>query len=155
LIAPRPTVTDTKGTTYPLSQLGGVWVIEFAGGKYFLTNGNDPTLRGRAFLKDLPKNTIYPRVPVWIATPAYPLVLDVDGTIVRARPGWKTRDMPAETFRHPRWNLRVQALERGLVWMFSTPDREESPGGKATEEQTPDDVAQLAREWLSRSAGGS
>lgn len=155
MIAPRPTVTDTKGTTYPLSQLGGVWVIEFAGGKYFLTNGNDPTLRGRSFLKDLPRNAIYPRVAVWIATRTYPIVFDIDDVIVRGWPAWKTRDMPAETFRHPHWDLRVQALEKGIVWMFTTADRKPSPGGKAEETQSAGDVEQLAREWLSRSAGGS
>lgn len=148
MIAPRPSVTDTKGTTYPIVQFGGAWTIEFAGAKYFLTAGDDPTLRARDFLKTLPKNAIYPRTSVWIASPMHPLVLDVDGVIVRAWAALPTRDDPPRTFRHPHWSQRVQALGKGMVWMFVAIGHERSPGGKAEETQGAAEVAQLAREWL-------
>jgi hypothetical protein len=148
VIAPRLSVTDTKGTRYAITQLGEAWVIDVAGGKYFLTAGNDPTLQARAFLKQLPKNTSYPRTPAFVASQRYPIVLSIDDEIVRAWPAFPTRDDPPKTYRHPYWSHRVTAVKDQPVWMFAARGGETSAGGESKGEQTIADVEQLARTWL-------
>jgi hypothetical protein len=116
--------------------------------QYFLTAGNDPTLQARAFLKQLPKNTSYPRTPAFIASQRYPLVLSIDAEIVRAWPAFPNRDIPPRTYRHPYWKHRVTAVKDEPVWLFAAPGRETSAGGASNGEQTISDVEQLARTWL-------
>lgn len=126
-------------------------MIEIAGACYFLTAGDDPTLRARAYLRGLPKNTSWPRTPVWLATQTYPLVLSIDGVIVRAWPALPNRNDPPQTFTHPYWNERVVATGKP-VWMFAAKGRATSACGDAERTHGLKDVEAFAREWL-KSAG--
>lgn len=154
MIAPRLTVTH-RGTTYPIYQRGEAWVIEVDGATYFLTAGNDPTLQARRWLAKLPKNSTWPLTPAVLASEISPLILDVDGTIVRAWPAQLPRDNPPKRYVHHYWNHPVIALQETPVWVFGARDRETSHHGEASITQPPADVEQLAREWLSRSAAES
>lgn len=149
VIAPRLTVTY-RGTTYPIYQRGEAWVIEVAGGTYFLTAGDNPTPIARMFLGLLPRNSIYPKLPAWIASPHYPLILDVDGTIVRVWPTLPARDDPPKTYEHPYWKHRVVALGKQPIWMFAARGRKSSAGGDIPPkgDQTVADLEELARQWL-------
>src|ERR1044071_1327698 len=115
VIAPRLQVTDTKGTSYAITQIGEAWVIVVAGGHYFLTAGNDPTLQARRWLGKLPRNSTYPRTPAVLASQFHPLVLDLGGTIVRAWPAW-LEDVPRRTYEHPYWGHRVVARGDKPAW---------------------------------------
>lgn len=147
MIAPRLSVTDTKGVVYPVYQKGEAWVIEIAGATYFLTAGNEPILSARAYVRNMPRNTSWPRLPSWLATAKHPLVVDIDGVIVRAWPAVLNRDDPPKTFVHPYWNQRVVAVGKP-VWMFAARGRETSACGEAERTQGLKDVEAFAREWL-------
>jgi hypothetical protein len=149
VIAPRRTVTH-RGTEYAIYQRGEAWVISIAGGEYFLTAGNDPTLQARRFLSSLPKNPIYPRTPAYVATEGHPLILELEGVIVRAWPALVPRDHPtwSKTYLDPRTGERVLATEDKPRWMFAARGRETTPDGEAKGEQTLAEVEQLAHEWL-------
>jgi hypothetical protein len=148
VIAPRLNVTY-RGTAYPLYQRGEAWVIEVERATYFLTAGNDPTVQARRWLGKLPRNSIWPHTPAVLASEGSPLVLEVDGTIVRAWPTQLPRDNPPKTYEHPyRAPHRVIAVHEQPVWMFAARGRESSPGGNASSDQTVADVQQLAEAWL-------
>jgi hypothetical protein len=136
-----------------MTQLGEAWVIEVEGGHYFLTAGDGPERIAPIFLGKLPRNPMYPRRPAVIASQHYPLILSVDGVIVRAWPAHPTRDDPPKTYRHPYWTHRVVAIEDAPVWMFAARGRTASPGGPASADHTVADVEALARSWLAAGGG--
>lgn len=139
-----------RNQEYAILQRGEAWVIDVAGAQYFVTAESDPHNAAYRFLGGLPRNSIYPRTPAWTATPSHPLVLDLDGEIVRAWPAFVARNRPgwSATYINPRTGDRVLATEDDPRWMFAARGRDTTAGPRATGEQTIDDVADLARQWL-------
>lgn len=139
-----------RGTGYAITQLGEAWVINVAGGQYFLTAGEDPEQQALVFVGRIPKNSLWPLTPAVLASQRFPLMLSIDGEIVRAWPAATTRDDPPKTYVHPQWAHRVVAVEDKPVWMFAARGREASAGEPAMSEQQIADVEQLAKAWMSR-----
>lgn len=148
MIAPRLPV-HFRDQLYWMTQVGEAWCIEVAGGQYFLTAGNDPTLTARQFLRDKMRNTV-PDRPSLVASERYPLILDIDGVIVRAWPVLvpRRREDWSKTYENPRTGERVLATEDRPEWKFAARGRKSSTCGTTTPWQTLDDVTDLAKIWL-------
>lgn len=147
MIAPRRILTH-RGTEYAVFQRGEAWVIEVEGAAYFLTAGDDPMRQARVFVGRIPKNPLWEKTPPILASERFPVVLSIDGIIVRAWPKAIARDEPAKTFEHPYWHHRVTAVKPEAVWMFAARGRPSSACGTVTSQQTIDDVVDLAKIWL-------
>jgi hypothetical protein len=157
VIAPR-LIVHHRDVAYPLVRQSAAWVIQIAGAEYFLTAGNDPTLTARQFLRDRMRDVsgVDLHRPSLIASQRYPLILSIDGIIVRAWPAFIPRDRPgwSTTYVNPATGHRVLATD-GPVWMFAARGLESSPGGTTYYEQTVADVIDLAKIWLRSGLSGS
>lgn len=147
MIAPRRTIRH-RDVEYAIYQKGEAWVIEVEGAAYFLTAGDDPIRQARRFLGKLPRNSLWSHGPATLASEFFPVILSIDGVIVRAWPALVPRDDPPKTFEHDYWNQRVTAVKKDPVWMFATRGRRPTEGGTAHSQQTIDDVTDMAKVWL-------
>lgn len=147
MIAPRLEITH-RGSSYPIYQLGEAWVIEVERATYFLTAGIDPMRQARVFVGRIPVNSIWERGPGILASERFPLVVSINGLIIRAWPKVVTRDDPPRTFFHPHWAHRVAATKDESAWVFSSIGRPTSAAGTATAQQTINDLTDMATIWL-------
>lgn len=127
-------------------------MITVAGAEYFLTANDDPDRAADRFLLNNMRNAD-PEHPSLVASQKHPLMISVDGVIVRAWPAFIPRDRGAKTYVNQATGDRVAAVKDQPVWMFAGPGRPPTPGGTTFYEQTVDDVIDLAKVWL-RSADG-
>lgn len=154
MIAPRIPISY-KGAEYFIRQRGEAWVIDVAGGEYFLTLNDDPTRAARTFFHDRMRNVAGEelRHPSLIASQRYPLMLSVDEVPVRAWPAFVPRGRGAKTYENQLTGERVLAVKEQLAWTFAAPGRPISLGGTTNYQQTVDDVVDMAKVWLRATDG--
>lgn len=146
MIAPRLTFRHNE-RDFTVAQVGEAWAIDVAGGWYFLSAGTDPDRTARRFLRDRMRNVGALELPGFIASERYPLLVTVDGVVVRAWPAFVPRGTGSPTYTNPATGDRVAAV-KGPMWMFAARGREAGQSGTVTAEQTVDDVEDLAKVWL-------
>lgn len=147
MIAPRLLVRF-RDREYGITQLGEAWVIEVDGGKYFLTadDGEHADRAARRFIDARMRNSDHR--PALLASQRYPLLMSIDGRLVRAWPSFVPRGTGASSYINPATGERVATVKDAVYWILAARGRETSPAGSVTTEQAIEDIEDLARIWL-------
>lgn len=81
------TTVRFRDQDYRVARHGDAWAIEVAGGWYFLTANDDPDRGADRFIDARLRNSAIPRLPGFLASARYPLLLTIDDVQVRAMAG--------------------------------------------------------------------
>jgi hypothetical protein len=117
----------------------GIVCMEVGSSWYQLSAGDVDSV-ATSFLKERVRNVFEPFPPSLVASPKYPLLLHVDGILVRAWPAFIPRGKGASTYIDPRTGDRVATVKDRPYWMFEAPGRAASACGSTTPYQMEADV---------------